>query len=138
MLVTLFLVVGGTIVVVFVLLVVVVIGIKQEPSAEELTSQPPNAITAWVRHLLGVYVRKPDQPPVHYDDDREPCLTAWEPPAGQKDPRNEGLSAVTPIRTSRSSAASPTATMDHAMHPTIPGSRKEVTAIAGLHGRAGS
>jgi hypothetical protein len=80
MLTILLLLVGGATVVVFVLLAVIVIGIKLEPPAEELTSQPPSATTAWVRHLLGVYVRKPDQPPAANDDHREPCFTAWEPP----------------------------------------------------------
>ena len=63
MLTILVLMVGAVMVLVLVLLAVVVVGIKQEPPAEELTSQPPNVVTAWVRRLLGVYVRKPDQPP---------------------------------------------------------------------------
>jgi hypothetical protein len=62
MLTILLFMVGGATTVVLVLLAVVVIGIKQERSAEELPSRPPNSTTAWVRHLLGVYVRKPDQP----------------------------------------------------------------------------
>ena len=68
MLATLLFMVGGTTAIVFVVLGVVVIGIKQEPRADGLTSQPPSAITAWVRHLLGVYVRKPGQPPAHNED----------------------------------------------------------------------
>jgi hypothetical protein len=78
MLTILFLAVGSVMVFVLVLLTVVVVAIKQEPQAEELATQPPNAITARVRRLLGVYVRKPDQPPAD-DDHRETCLTAWEP-----------------------------------------------------------
>jgi hypothetical protein len=80
MLTILFLAVGSVMVFVLVLLAVVVVAIKQEPQEEELATQPPNAITAWVRRLLGVYVRKPDQHPADDDDHREPCLTAWEPP----------------------------------------------------------
>jgi hypothetical protein len=64
--------VGGVMVFVLVLLAVVVAAIKQEPQGQELTSQPPSAITAWVRHLLGVYVRKPDQPAAIDEDRREP------------------------------------------------------------------
>lgn len=62
MLTILYVMVGGTTMLVLVVLAVVVVGIKQEPSAKELPSQAPNALTAWVRRLLGVYVRKPDQP----------------------------------------------------------------------------
>ncbi len=78
--------VGGVMVLVLVFLAVVVAAIKQEPQAQELTSQPPSAITAWVRRLLGVYVRKPEQPPAIDEDRREPCLTAWEPPRWPKGP----------------------------------------------------
>jgi hypothetical protein len=62
MLTILLLMIGVVMVLVLVLLAVVVVGIKQEPAAEQMTSQPPSAITAWVRHLLGVCVRKPDLP----------------------------------------------------------------------------
>jgi hypothetical protein len=86
MLTILFLVIGSVVVLVLVLLTVVVVAIKQEPQAEELTSQPPNAITAWVRRLLGVYVRKPDQPSADDDDHREPCHTGWEPPRWPEGP----------------------------------------------------
>jgi hypothetical protein len=57
MLTTIFLAVGGVMVLVLVLLAVVVAAIKQESEAEELTSQPPNAVTAWVRRLLGVNIQ---------------------------------------------------------------------------------
>jgi hypothetical protein len=80
MLTILFLAVGSVMVLVLVLLAVVVAAIKQESQAEGLTSQAPNAIAAQVRRLLGVYVRKPDQPSADDDDHREPCHTAWEPP----------------------------------------------------------
>ena len=45
------------------LLVIVVIGIHQEPSMEELREQAPSRTTVFVRHLLGVYVRKPPPKP---------------------------------------------------------------------------
>jgi hypothetical protein len=79
MLAALLLMIGGATVIVFVVLGVVVIGIKQEPTAGGLTSQPPSAITAWVRHLLGVYVRKPGQPPAHRE-------LPGNRPVGQKKP----------------------------------------------------
>jgi hypothetical protein len=86
MLTILFLAVGSVMVLVLVLLAVVVVAVKQEPQAEELATQPPKAITARVRRLLGVYVRKPDQSPPDDDDHREPCLTAWEPPSWPEGP----------------------------------------------------
>ncbi len=86
MLTILFLAVGSVMVFVLVLLAVVVVAIKQEPQAEELATQPPNAITAWVRRLLGVYVRKPDQPSADDDGHREPWLTAWERPRWPEGP----------------------------------------------------
>jgi hypothetical protein len=73
MLAILFLLVGGMMVLVLLLLAVVVVGIRLEPSAEELKSQAPSAITAGVRRLLGVYVRKPDQPPLPNEDRGESC-----------------------------------------------------------------
>ena len=79
MLTILVLIVGVVMVLVLALLAVVVAGIRQEPPAEELTSQPPNVVTAWVRRVLGVYVRKPDQPPTHDENRGEPCLTALDP-----------------------------------------------------------
>jgi hypothetical protein len=90
MLTILVLVVSAVMVLVLVLLAVVVVGIKQEPPAEELKRQPPNVLTAWVRRMLGVYVRKPDQPPTHGEDCGEPCLSVRNPPAGRKGLRNEG------------------------------------------------
>ena len=79
MLITMLLTVGGVMVLVLILLAVVVAGIKQEPSAEELTSRPPSLVSALVRRLLGVYVRKPGQPPAPDQDHGEPCLTTWDP-----------------------------------------------------------
>jgi hypothetical protein len=86
MLTILFLAIGSVMVLVLVLLAVVVAAIKQEPQAQELTSQPPNAITAWVRRLLGVYVRKPDQPPALDEGRGEPCLTAGDTPRWPEGP----------------------------------------------------
>lgn len=86
MLTILVLVVGVVMVLVLVLLAVVVAGIKQEPPTEELTSQPPNAVTAWVRRVLGVYVRKPEQRPTRDEDCGEPCLTARNPVRWPKGP----------------------------------------------------
>ena len=80
MLTILLLMVGSVMVLVLVLLAVVVAGIKREPPAQELTSHAPSLTTAWVRRLLGVYVRKPDQPRVVDADRGEPHLTAWDPP----------------------------------------------------------
>jgi NADH:ubiquinone oxidoreductase subunit 6 (subunit J) len=84
MLTTLFVVVGG--VMMLVLLAVVVAAIKQEAQAEELARQAPDALTAWVRRLLGVYVRKPDQPPAPDEDYREPVSYPWEPPRWPEGP----------------------------------------------------
>jgi NADH:ubiquinone oxidoreductase subunit 6 (subunit J) len=62
MLTILLLLIGVVAVLVLALLAVVVVGIKQEPATEQMTSRAPSAIAAWVRHLLGVYVRRPDLP----------------------------------------------------------------------------
>lgn len=80
MLAILYLMVGGTMMLVLAVLAVVVMGIRQEPSAKELSSRAPGVLTAWVRCLLGVYVRKPDQPPAFHEDRGEPPITAWAPP----------------------------------------------------------
>ena len=59
---------------VLILLVVVVVGIRREPHAAELSSRPPNVISAIARRLTGVHVRRPDgEPP---DSQPDPC-TAW-------------------------------------------------------------
>lgn len=80
MLAILYLIVGGTMMLVLVMLAVVVVGIRQEPSAKELPSQAPSALTAWVRRLLGVYVRKPDRPPAFDEDCGEPWIAARNSP----------------------------------------------------------
>jgi hypothetical protein len=86
MLTILVLAVGVVMVFVLILLAVVVVGIKQEPPAEGMTSQPPNAITAWVRRLLGVYVGMPGLPSRPDEDRGEPYLTVWDPPGWPKGP----------------------------------------------------
>jgi hypothetical protein len=56
--------VGVVMLTVLAVLAVVVAGIRREPPGEELTSQPPSGIATWVRHLLGVHVRRP--PPLSH------------------------------------------------------------------------
>jgi excisionase family DNA binding protein len=63
MLTILILLVGSVTVLAVLLLIIVVIGIRQEPPMEELREQAPSLTTALVRHLLGVYVRKPPLEP---------------------------------------------------------------------------
>jgi len=86
MLTILVLMVGIVMVLVLSLLAVVVAGIRQEPPAEELRSQPSNFVTAWVRYLLGVYVRRPEQPSTLNADREEPCLAARDPARWPKGP----------------------------------------------------
>jgi hypothetical protein len=86
MLTILVLMVGAVMVFVLILLAVVAAGIKKEPPADELTSQPANFVTAWVRRLLGVYVRKPERPPTFDTDREEPCLAARDPAQWPKGP----------------------------------------------------
>jgi hypothetical protein len=61
---TILILVGSVTVLVVLLLAIVVIGVRHEPQTEELSEQAPSLIAAFVRHLLGVYVRKPDSPAV--------------------------------------------------------------------------
>ena len=70
MLTVLVLLIGPMTILVVLLLVIVVIGIRQEPLTEELSWQAPCLIAAFVRRLLGVYVRKPDSPPKLDQDDK--------------------------------------------------------------------
>jgi hypothetical protein len=54
------------------LFVAVVVGIRREPPYQELSSRAPGPVSAMVRRLLGVSVRKPaDADP---GEDREACL----------------------------------------------------------------
>ena len=57
-------------------LTVVVIGIRQEPSATELRTEPPTRTAALVRRLLGVSVRRPESRPTD-DDTHESCYATW-------------------------------------------------------------
>jgi len=57
---TILILAGCAAVFVVLLLVIVIIGIRQEPPVEELGEQAPSLIAAFVRRLLGVYVRKPE------------------------------------------------------------------------------
>jgi hypothetical protein len=61
---TILILIGSVTVLFALLLVIVVIGIRQEPSTQELSEQAPSLTTVFVRRLLGVYVRKPDSPAV--------------------------------------------------------------------------
>jgi len=138
MLAILYVMVGGAMMLVLVVLAVVVVGIKQEPSAQELSSRAPSATTAWVRRLIGVYVRKPDQSRAFHEDRGEPPITAWNPPPGQEGPRNKGagnhgLERDITIQSSKLGSR----IRSFVPRPPTP-DRKEVTAIAGIHGRAGS
>jgi hypothetical protein len=46
---------------VLVVLAAVVVGIRQEPSSQELTTQAPRLIARMTRRLVGVSVRRPDR-----------------------------------------------------------------------------
>ena len=96
MLTILFLAVGGVMVFVLVLLAVVVVAIKQEPQTEELTTQPPNAIPRGFVACSASMSASPTslQPTTMITENR--ALPPGNHPAGQKAPRNEGLSAVAP------------------------------------------
>jgi hypothetical protein len=60
-------------------LAVVVIGIRQEPSAQELTRHPPRRIAKLARRMLGVYVRRPDPSVIPGKQRGEPSHTARRP-----------------------------------------------------------
>jgi hypothetical protein len=57
---TMFVFAVGAMGLVLVVLAVVVVGIRQEPSAQELTRQAPRLMASLTRRLLGVHVRRPD------------------------------------------------------------------------------
>ena len=61
---TILILIGSVTVLFAILLAIVVIGVRHEPQTEELSEQAPSLIAAFVRRLLGVYVRKPDSPAV--------------------------------------------------------------------------
>ena len=81
MLTILLLAVGAAMVLVLVLFAVVVIGMRQEPSEDELRRQAPSLMAALVRRVLGVSVRKPD--PSIDERNGEPCLTASDTGGGE-------------------------------------------------------
>jgi hypothetical protein len=64
---------------VLVVLAVVVVGIRQEPSTQELTRQAPRLIATLARRLLGVYVRRPDRSVIPDKRRRGPGPTAHGP-----------------------------------------------------------
>ncbi len=64
---TIFIVVVGSLAILVVLLLlllllIVVIGIRQEPSTDELSEEAPSPVAAFARRSLGVYVRRPHSP----------------------------------------------------------------------------
>ena len=59
-------------------LAVVVVGIRQEPSSQELTGQAPRLMAKMTRRLVGVYVRRPD-PCVIPETQRKPSHAAHGP-----------------------------------------------------------
>ena len=64
---------------VLVMLAVVVVGIKLEPSAQELTRQAPSLIAALARRLLRVYVRRPDPSVIPDEQHAQPSPAAHAP-----------------------------------------------------------
>ena len=69
---------------VLVVLAAVVVGIRLEPSSQELTGQPPSVIAKFARRLLGVHVRRP-VPPVIPDQQRGQPSHAAHGPARRQD-----------------------------------------------------
>jgi hypothetical protein len=49
---------------VLVVLAAVVVGIRQEPSSQELTGRAPRLMSRVTRRLVGVHVRRPDLPAI--------------------------------------------------------------------------
>jgi hypothetical protein len=64
---------------VLVVLAAVVVGIRQEPSSQELTGQAPRLMARMTRRLVGVYVRRPDQSLIPGKQRGEPSHTAHGP-----------------------------------------------------------
>jgi hypothetical protein len=65
--------------VVLAVLAVVVAGIRQEPSAQELTRQAPGLMARFARRLAGLHVRRPDPPAASGEQRGEPSQTAHGP-----------------------------------------------------------
>jgi hypothetical protein len=57
----------------------VVVGIRQEPSARELTRQAPRLMARLTRPVLGVYVRRPDPSVIPGKQRGEPSHAAHGP-----------------------------------------------------------
>jgi hypothetical protein len=76
---TMFILAAGAMGLVMAVLAVVVIGIRQEPSAQELTRHPPRRSAKLARRLLGVYVRRPDPPAIPGKQRGEPSHPARRP-----------------------------------------------------------
>jgi hypothetical protein len=78
---TMFILAAAAMGLVLVVLAVVVVGIRLEPSSQELTGQAPSPIAKFARRLLGVYVRRP-VPSVIPDQQRgQPSHAAHGPPS---------------------------------------------------------
>jgi hypothetical protein len=63
---------------VLVVFAAVVVGIRQEPSSQELTGQAPRLMARMTRRLVGVHVRRPDTCVIP-DKQGEPSHTAHGP-----------------------------------------------------------
>jgi hypothetical protein len=81
---TMFILAAAAMGLVLVVLAVVVVGIRLEPSSQELTGQAPSLIAKFARRLLGVYVRRP-VPPVIPDQQRGQPSQAAHGPARRQD-----------------------------------------------------
>ena len=78
---TILILIGSVTVLFAILLAIVVIGVRHEPQTEELSEQAPSLIAAFVRRLLGVYVRKPG--PIPDEPHGEPSLAAHDVGGGE-------------------------------------------------------
>ena len=76
---TVFILAAGAMGLVVAVLAIVVIGIRQEPSAQELTRHPPRRIAKLARRMLGVYVRRPDPSVIPRKGRGEPSHTTHHP-----------------------------------------------------------
>jgi hypothetical protein len=70
----------GALILVLVVLALVVAGIRNEPSAAELTSRPPTLLAALVRRLLGVSVLKPGRLASDQADEPAMCSASTKSP----------------------------------------------------------
>jgi hypothetical protein len=81
---TMLILAAGAMGLVLVVLALVAVGIRQEPSAQELASQAPSLLAKVARRLIGVHVRRLD-PSVIPDKLRGDPSHAALGPAGQPD-----------------------------------------------------